>query len=119
MTYPRRDDLYTNIQILKLEAAFLKNELDQLEKLSEELGRVSFQLLQLLESIQKTPALNTIDDTHQIYKIEKVTTDIYLPLEEAVDVLVRIDGNDVEVAFRPSYDSSLRWSAPHRGKVIR
>jgi len=117
--HERGESLYTDIQILKLEAAFLKNELDQLEKLSEELGRVSFQLLTLLESIQRTPTLDPIEDSHTIYKIERITRDSYLPIEEPVDLLVRVDGEDVEVAFRPTLDRSLSWSPPHRGKIIR
>ena len=115
----KRESLYTDIQILKLEAAFLKNELDQLDKLSEELGRVSFQLLTLLESIQRTPALDPIEQPHTIYKIERITRDSYLPIEEPVDLLVRVDGEDVEVAFRPTLDRSLSWSPPHRGKIVR
>jgi hypothetical protein len=117
--HEREESLYTDIQILKLEAAFLKNELDQLEKLSEELGRVSFQLLTLLESIQQTPTLDPIEASHTIYKIERITRDSYLPIEEPVDLLVRVDGEDVEVAFRPTLDRSLSWSPPHRGKIIR
>ena len=114
-----QNPIEVDIQILKLEAAFLKNELAELEKLSEELGRVSFQLLTLLESIVKTPTLDAMERTQQLYKVERVSRDSYLPIEEPVDLLVRIDGDDVEVAFRPTFDRSLSWSPPHRGKLIR
>ena len=115
----KENPLEIDIQIIKLEAAFLKNELAELEKLSEELGTISLQLLKLLESIIKTPTLDAIERTHKLYKVERVTTDSYLPIEEPVDLLVRVDGDDVEVAFRPTRDRSLSWSPPHRGKIIR
>jgi hypothetical protein len=114
-----QNPIEVDLQIVKMEAALLREELKELERLSDELGKLALDLLKALAHLTTAPAVKPYLPTRNLYKVNKVERIEYIEQDSPIDLLVTVDGDEIEIATRPTYDPGATWSRPLRGRILQ